>query len=247
MSIVPDDWQPSADLLAGRVILVTGAGDGIGRAVAKAAAGLGATIVLLGRTVARLERVYDEIEQAGGPQPAIYPMDLQGATPQDYTNLAETLEKAFGRLDGLLHNAAILGALTPIVHYEVEHWYRVLQVNLNAPFMLTHACLGLLHTAEDASVVFAADTVGRHGRAYWGAYGVSKAGIENLAQILADELEANTAIRVNSVDPGPVRTRLRRQAYPAEDGSKLAAPEDVVNPFLYLLGPDSRGITGQSL
>jgi len=240
-----DTWQPEPGFLKDRIILVTGAGDGIGRAAAKSFADFGATVILLGRTIRKLEEVYDEIEKAGNPQPAIYPMNLEGASPKDYEDLAVTLKSEFGRLDGILNNAAILGTLTPIAHYDIELWFQVMQTNLNAPFLLTKACLELLVSAPDASIVMTSDAVGRKGRAYWGAYGVSKFGMEGLMQILADELESNTNVRVNSVDTGPVRTRMRRQAYPGEDPNKLPVPEDVLKPFLYLMGPESKGITGQ--
>jgi NAD(P)-dependent dehydrogenase (short-subunit alcohol dehydrogenase family) len=240
------DYTPQPELLSGRIILVTGAGDGIGRAAAKAFASFGANVVLLGRTPRKLESVYDEIEHAGHPQPALYPMDLEGATLRDYEDLAGTLGKEFGHLDGLLHNAALLGALAPLEQYDVPTWYRVLQVNLNAPFLLTRACLPLLYRSEDASVVFTSDSVGRQGKAYWGAYGVSKFAIEGMMQILAAELESRPALRVNSIAPGPVRTRLRTHAYPGENPNALPAPEDVMAPYLYLLGPDSRGVTGRA-
>lgn len=239
------DYRPASDLLKGRVILITGAGDGLGAAAAKSFAAHGATVVLVGRTVRKLEAVYDAIEKAGHPQPAIYPMDLEGASAADYEELAEVLEREFGRLDGLLHNAAMLGTLTPTEHYNLPLWGRVMQVNLNAPLLLTRACLGLLRRAPDASVVFTTAEVGRRGRAYWGAYAVSNAAVENLAQVLADELEANTAIRVNSLDPGAVHTRLRTSAFPAEDNTTLPRPEAVMGTYLYLMGPDSRGVTGQ--
>jgi NAD(P)-dependent dehydrogenase (short-subunit alcohol dehydrogenase family) len=238
-------YQPAPDLLKERVVLITGAGDGIGRAVAESCAAHGATVILLGRTIAKLEAVYDAIEHAGHPQAAIYPMNLEGATAKDYADLAATLEREFGRLDGLLHNAASLGALSPIAHQDVDLWFKVMQVNLNAPFLLTRACLGLLMQAPDASVVFTSDSVGRQGRAYWGAYGVSKFAIEGLSQILAQELETNTQVRVNTLDPGPVRTRLRTQAYPGENALANPAPEEIVGAYLYLLGPASKGITGK--
>lgn len=238
-------YHPPADLLADRVILITGAGDGIGRVAALTCAAHGATVILLGRTIAKLERVYDEIEQAGHPQSAIYPLNLEGATAKDYADLAATLEREFGRLDGLLHNAALLGSLSPMAHQDIDLWFKVMQVNLNAPFLLTRACLGLLMQASDASIVFTSDQVGRSGRAYWGAYGVSKAGIEGMSQILAQELEANTQVRVNSLDPGAVRTRMRTLAYPGENALANVLPEAVMPAYLYLLGPDSRGITGQ--
>lgn len=241
------DYQPSSNLLAQRIILVTGAGDGIGRAAAQCFAAYGATVILLGRTIRKLETVYDTIEQAGHPQPAIYPMNLEGASPKDYANLADTLATEFGRLDGLLHNAALLGSLTPMEHYNINMWYQVMQVNMNAPFLLTQACLGLLKQSADASVVFTSDAVGRQGRAYWGAYAVSKFAIEGMMQVLADELEVNTSIRVNSIDPGAVQTGLRASAYPGEDPMILPSPEAIMPCYLYLMGPESQAINGQTL
>jgi NAD(P)-dependent dehydrogenase (short-subunit alcohol dehydrogenase family) len=240
------DYTPAADLLAERVILITGAAEGIGRVAARACAAHGATVVLLDKTVPRLEALYDEIEQAGHPQPAIYPMDLEGAQPHHYQELAGSVQERLGRLDGLVHNAAVLGTLGPLHHVGLETWSTVMQVNLHAPFLLTHACLPLLQAAPDASIVFLSDRVGRRGRAYWGAYGVSKFGIEGLMQILADEWEYRPSLRFNSLDPGPVATQLRYQAYPAEDPAVRAAPESVVPALLYLLGPDSRGVTGRA-
>lgn len=204
-------------------------------------------MILLGRTLKKLEAVYDEIESAGHPQPAIYPMNLEGASPKDYEDLANTLESEFGRLDGLLHNASILGTLCPIEHFDITMWYQVQQVNLNAPFLLTKACLSLLKGAPDASLIFTSSGVGRKGRAYWGAYAVSKFGTEGLMQVLADELEVNTNIRVNSINPGATRTNMRASAFPAEDINTLPTPADVTPLYLYLMGPDSRGVHGQSL
>ena len=244
---IPSDYTARADLLAERVVLVTGAGDGIGRAVSLAFAAHGATVILLGRTVPKLESVYDGIVAAGGPKPAIYPMDLEGAVPDDHRQLADRLESELGHLDGLLHNAGLLGSLTSIEHYDPMEWLRVIQVNLHAPFLLTQACLPILKRARDASVVFTSSGVGRRGRAYWGAYSASKFAVEGLMQVLADELEENSHVRVNSVNPGRVRTAMRAAAYPAENSAELLAPEDIVLPYLYLMGPDSRDIHGQAL
>lgn len=242
---IPENWQATPDLLKDRVILVTGAGNGIGAATAICYAQHGATIVLLDKHVRNLETVYDTIESAGGIQPAIYPMNLEGATEKDYVDLADTIEKEFGRLDGVFHNAALLGALIPLTHFEMELWYKIMQVNLNAPFMITRSCLGLLMKSDHASIVFNADRAGRHGKAYWGAYGISKAATENLMQTLADELEQNTSVRVNSVDPGPVATSLRNLAYPGENPENIAKASDVVLPFLYLMSADAGDTTGQ--
>lgn len=241
------DWQPSPDLLRDRIILLTGAANGIGRALADSLAAHGASLVLLDKDVHGLEYAYDAIVAAGHPEPALYPMDLQGTGPDDYRDLANTLEKEYGRLDGLLHDAADLGALVPLSNFTTDLWARTLQVNLNAPCQLTMACLTLLNASQDASIIFTSDSVGRHGKAYWGAYGVAKAGIENFMQTLADELEVNTPIRVNSIDPGAVFTGLRRIAYPAESRAGLREPADVVKPFLFLASADSKGITGQQL
>jgi NAD(P)-dependent dehydrogenase (short-subunit alcohol dehydrogenase family) len=241
------DYHPGPDLLKERVILVTGAGDGIGAAAAKSFAAHGATVILLGRTIRKLEKVYDAIEAAGGPQPAIYPMNLEGASPKDYDDLATTLDQEFGRLDGLLHNASELGTLTPLGQYDLEKWTQVMQVNLNAPYLLTRATLDLLKQSDDASLVFTSSSVGRKGRAYWGAYGISKAANENMMQIWADELEANTNIRVNSINPGATRTRMRATAYPGEIPETVPLPEEIMPAYLYLMGPDSKGITGQQI
>ena len=242
---IPADWTAAPGLLKDRSILVTGAANGIGRALTTALAAHGASTILLDKDVHGLEQAYDAIVAAGHPEPALYPLDLKGAVPDDYATLAATLEKEYPALDGLIHNAAYLGALVPLANFDDEMWFETLQVNLNAPYLLTMACLGLMNKSTDASIIFSSDTNGRHGKAYWGAYGVSKAGLEGFMQILADELETNSPVRVNSIDPGPVRTALRRLAYPGEDVAMLNAPEDVVNPFLYQLGPDSKGITGQ--
>ena len=244
------NYQPGAEALKGRVILITGAGDGLGRAVALACAQVGATVVLLGRTVRKLEQVYDAIEQAGGPQPAIYPLNLEGAVPKDYADMATTLADNFGRLDGLVHNAALFEGLTPVANIKPENWYRLLQVNLSGPFLLTQAVLGVMSQSKDASIIFTTDSHAVAGNAYWGGYAVAKSGAQTMMKILAEELEENTPIRVNSIDPGPIRTRLRLTAYPATssvDSEKWSEPAVVTTGFVYLLGADSRSISGQTL
>ncbi len=240
-------YQAPRDLLADRVILVTGAGDGLGRAAALAYAHHGASVILLGRTQKKLEKVYDEIQQQGGPLPAIMPLDLGKAGMDTYQQIAEGIVQEFGRLDGLLHNAAFLGQLAPFSLSSLELWSQVMQINLNAAVLLTRACLPLLEKSADASIVFTSDSVGRKGRAYWGAYGVSKFALEGFMQILAAELTGTTNIRVNSLDPGAVMTFLRTRAYPGEDPQRLPTPEQVMAVYLYLMGRDSAGVTGQAL
>ncbi|SHE91947.1 NAD(P)-dependent dehydrogenase, short-chain alcohol dehydrogenase family [Modicisalibacter ilicicola DSM 19980] len=239
------DYQAPADLLDGRIILVTGAGDGIGRAAALTYARHGATVILLGRTIAKLEKVYDEIEQQGGPQPAIFPLNFEGATLKDYHDMAETLDKEFGRLDGLLHNAGLLGRITPFDQYNPELWEQVMQVNFNGPVWMTQALLPLLKASTDASVIFTSSSVGRKGRAYWGAYAASKFATEGFMEVLADELDNLTSIRVNSLNPGATRTQMRKNAFPAEDPDNLRTPDEIMPTYLWLMGPESRGHSGE--
>ncbi|HEX6592604.1 MAG TPA: YciK family oxidoreductase [Moraxellaceae bacterium] len=241
------DYQAAAGLLKDRVILVTGASDGIGAEAAKQYAALGATVILHGRSLARLEAVYDEIEKAGGAQPAIVPLDLSTATAADYQQLASTIETEFGRLDGLLHSAGVLGDITPLEMYDPDTWDFVMKINLRAPYLLTQALLPLLKQSADASVVFTTSSVGRRARAFWGAYAVSKGGTEGLAQLLADELMNTSNIRVNCLNPGATRTAMRASAYPGENPLSLKTPADIMPLYLWLMGPDSRGTTGQSL
>ncbi len=236
-------YRPSAGLLEGRVILVTGANRGIGRAVARDLVRHGATVVLHGRDAQALDAVYQEFRTLG-PEPAVAALDLELAQGEDYQNLTTRIESRYGKLDGLLHNASILGDRSPVEHYDIGLWQRVMHVNFNAAFILTRCLLPLMQRSEDASVVFTTSGVGNQGRAYWGAYCCSKFATEGLTQTLADELE-NTNIRANCVDPGAVRTTMRQAAYPAEDPETLPTPESLTGAYLYLLGPDSRRVNGE--
>jgi NAD(P)-dependent dehydrogenase (short-subunit alcohol dehydrogenase family) len=236
----------SPDELSGRVIAITGATSGIGRAVALACARSGATVILIGRSVRKLEGIYAEIQTVGGAEPTIAPMDLEKALAADYDQLAAAVLERFGRLDGLLHNAGILGTLSPIEHHDVPTWCRVMHVNVTAAFALTQVLLPALKKSPDASILFTSSSVGRQGRAYWGSYAVSKFATEGLMQVLAAELEGITNVRVNSLNPGRARTMMRRQAYPAEDINSLPPPETLTGPYIALLGPASRGTTGKT-
>jgi NAD(P)-dependent dehydrogenase (short-subunit alcohol dehydrogenase family) len=242
----PRSYRPAPGSHADRIVLVTGAGDGIGRALAMSLAAQGATVALLGKTPRKLEQTYDAITAAGGPTPALLPFNLETATAAEYDALHAAIDAEFGRLDGLAHLAGILGALSPIEHYDVPLWCKVLHVNLTAAFIMTRSLLPLLKRSADASVVFTSSGLGRRGKPYWGAYAVSKFGVEGLMQVLASELEGTTSIRANSVNPGATRTYMRLQAYPGEDRSLLPEPEAVLPPFLYLLGPDSHGVNGRA-
>lgn len=237
-------YRPGADALRDRVILVTGASGAIGGAVARACARHGARVILNGRSVRKLEKLYDEILAAGAAQPAIAPLDFEKADAAAYDALADAVEQQFGQLDGLAHVGGLLGDRSPILHYDVPTWMKVMHVNVTAPFILTRTLLPLLQRAPDASIVFTTSSVSVKGRAYWGAYAVSKFADEGLMQVLADELATERPIRSNSVNPGAVRSAMRARAYPGEDAGSLTAPEDVVWPFLFLLGGDSVGVTG---
>ncbi|MGH8284682.1 MAG: YciK family oxidoreductase [Steroidobacteraceae bacterium] len=242
----PRRYSARPNELQGRVIAITGPGEGIGRAVALACGQHGATVVLIGRTVRKLEAVHAEMISAGSPEATIAPLDLEKAVAADYDRIAAAVLERYGRLDGLLHNAAVLGTLSPIEHYDVPTWCHVLHVNVTAAFALTQVLLPALKRSEDASVLFTSSSVGRRGRAYWGAYAVSKFAVEGLSQVLADELEGHGRVRVNAVNPGRARTRMRRQAYPSENLDSSKPPEALTSTYVALLGPGSRGVTGRS-
>ena len=242
---IPESFNPKPDCLESKIILVTGAGDGIGRVAAKTFSAHGATVILVGRTLQKLEKVYDEIEASGHPQAAIYPIDFQVANEKSFIDMCNAISEEFDHLDGILHNAADLGQRTPVANYAPDVWMRLMQVNVHAPFMLTQAVMPLLECAKNASIVFTGSSVGYKGRAYWGAYAASKAAAENLMQTLADELEETTRIRSNSINPGATRTKMRAGAYPAEDPTTIKTPEDLMRDYLYLMADDSFGISGQ--
>lgn len=233
MTAVPASFTPAADSLRDRVILVTGATGGIGEVAAREFARHGASVILLARNLRRVEALYDDIERSGGPTPAIYPMNLEGATEKDYADLADNVEREFGRLDGVLHAAAILGAPTVFEQSDSETWYRVHQVNLHAPYLLTRACLPLLTKAGPGSLVFVVDD--KPG-AYWDAYQVSKRGLAAMAELLAAEYEG-TRLHVNCFAPGPTRTGLQVRAFPAADNERLPPPGAHARALLYLFDP----------
>jgi NAD(P)-dependent dehydrogenase (short-subunit alcohol dehydrogenase family) len=247
LSTDPISYKYAGDILKDRIVMVTGASDGIGKALAVHIAGLGAQVVLHGRNTKKLESVYDQITKLqDSPRPSIAVLDLATADGDAYSSLVNSIEQEFGRLDGLVHNAGILGQRLSIEQYDVAEWQRVMHVNLTVPFVLTQALLPLLRQSSDPSIIFTSSGVGRVGKAFWGAYSVSKFGTEALSQILADE-NRHTPLRVNCINPGPVRTKMRLAAYPAEDRDALKRAEDIMASYVYLLGPDSQGVTGESI
>lgn len=247
MPVAPTEWSASHTELQGKTILITGASEGIGRAASLAYAACGAEVLLLSRNEARLEALYDEIVDLGAPEPALLPMDLARATHDDFVTLAGSLGEALPKLDGLLHNASLLGDRKPIAQTRAATWHDVMQVNVNAGFMLTQTLLPLLDQASSASVVFTSSGVGRTGRAYWGSYAVSKFATEGLMQVLADELGATSTIRVNSLNPGAVNTAMRRSAYPAEPPTTNPSPEDIIREWVYLMSDASSELNGEAL
>ncbi|HMM47369.1 MAG TPA: YciK family oxidoreductase [Thiobacillaceae bacterium] len=233
------------DLLAERVILVTGASSGLGKAASLAFARHGATVALLARKETRLETVYDEIVAAGGPEPAMFPFDLETADDRGLENLAGAIAQHLGRLDGLLHSAHRFHALMPLELETLEQWQALMRVNLIAPFALTRACLPLLRKAPDASVVFTGETHGHRPSAYWGGYAVAKWGLEAVTRIWSDELEKEENLRINTLIPGQVATSLRARTHPGLDPQTLPTTTDLMPWYLYLMGRDGRSVRGQ--
>jgi len=244
--IVPRDHIFKDGELKNKVILVTGANRGFGLAITMSLSKAGATVIMLGRDLGSLEYAYDAVVDAGYNEPILYPLDLEGATPENYQELQDNILDKFEKLDGLIHNAAILGAQMPIEQYDIKLWYSTLQINLSAPFMLTQFLIPLLLKSEDARILFLSSSVGRKAKAYWGAYSVSKFGIEGFAKTLSEELE-KTNISVNTINPGKLRTEMRRTAYPAEDSSTVPMPEDKSAAIVYLLSSLSPKMNGEQL
>jgi NAD(P)-dependent dehydrogenase (short-subunit alcohol dehydrogenase family) len=239
------NYRPPNDLLANRVILVTGASSGLGRAASLAFARHGATVALLARDEAKLEAVYDEIVAAGGPEPAMFPFDLAAADDRGLETLAGTIAHHLKRLDGVLHSAHKFYTLTPLELETLEQWQALMRVNLIAPFALTRACLPLLRQAPDASVVFTGETHGHQPSAYWGGYAVAKSGLETLTRIWTDELGAEENLRFNTLIPGQVATTLRSRTHPGLNPETVPSADDLMPWYLYLMGADSRAVRGQ--
>ena len=242
-----ENYSAPQDLLKDRVVLITGAGQGLGRAAALAYANYGATVILHGRKVKKLESVYDEIETIGKAQALIYPLDLEHAEENDFAVIAQAIEQQLGRLDGILHNAAFLHGLSPLENQTVQQWRTMLQVNLITPFALTKACLPLLKASPDASVIMTSSSHGHKPSAYWGGFTVAKAGIEALVKVQADEWESMPNLRINAIIPGIVNSPQRAKTHPGEIKQTMRQPEELMTTYLYLMGPDSKGVSGRTV
>lgn len=240
------NYQVISNALKDKVILVTGAGEGIGRQAALTYAQQGATVILLGRTLSKLESIYDEIEQSCGKKSLIIPLDMLGASRENYLDMAASIDEQCGRLDGVLHNAGLLGVLSPFDQIEEKIYDDVMQVNVKAPFLMTQALIPLLRRSDDARIVFTSSTLGHCGRAYWGCYALSKFAVEGMMQVLSDEL-SGTSIKVNAINPGGTRTQMRASAFPAEDPRQLKTPKDIMPLYLYLMSPEGKDIRGQCI
>ena len=240
------DYQIKENCLSGKNILVTGAGDGIGRQAALRFAQLGATVILLGKTVKKLEAVYDEIMVQGCKEPAIIPLDLKGATKQNYIDMSATIAQQFSQLDGLLLNASMLGELSPFTQIHEQIFNEVMKVNVTAQYLIAQALIPTLLLAENASMVFTSSGVGNQGKAFWGPYSISKFATEGMMQVIADEYE-NTSLRTNAINPGATKTNMRASAFPAEDKNTLATPADIMPLYVYLMSDDSLKVNGQTL
>ena len=234
-------------MLEEKIILVTGAGDGIGKSAAISYASRGATVILLGKTKAKLEKVYDEIEESNYPTPLISLMDFSKADGNDYQELVDNLIKDYKQLDGLLLNAAILGDRSPIEQYDVAKWVETIHINLTSQFILIKTLLPALRNSNNASVLFTSSGVGRVGKAFWGAYAVSKFGVEGLCQVLSDEHSNDKSIRFNCINPGAVQTNMRKEAYPLENPNDLLHPDEIMDKYVWLMSDESKDIDGQSI
>jgi len=244
---LPKNYQAQKDALKEKVILISGGGSGIGKTAGLIFAEHGADLILLGKNKTNLESTYEEFLDRNLKPPLLHIMDLEQSTESNFREINNVIEKEFGKLDGLLNNAGILGDKTPLENYKIDVWKKVFDINVHASFLLTKSLLPVLKAAENSSIIFTSSGVGKVGKAYWGAYSLTKFATESMMQIFSEELENTSNIRVNSIDPGPVRTKMRAAAYPAEDPFSLVNAEDIMNAYLYLMSNDSLETNGESI
>ena len=245
--ILPSKYKAPPKLLEDKVIMITGAGSGIGKEAAYTFAKFGANTILISKNISHLEQTYDLFLKNNLKEPVLHLLDLEKAEEADFKKISEAVLNEYGKLDGLLNNAGILGIKMPLENYPISQWRKVFRINLEASFLLTKSLLIALKKPKDSSVVFTSSGVGRRARAYWGAYSLTKFATEGLVQILSQELEKTSCIRVNAINPGPVRTNMRLKAYPAENPKINPEPKDIMNAYLYLMGKDSLNFSGNSI
>tara|TARA_Y100001960_G_scaffold212244_1_gene221672 strand:- start:2093 stop:2842 length:750 start_codon:yes stop_codon:yes gene_type:complete len=241
------NYQAPKNLLKDKTILISGGSSGIGRQAGLSFASFGAEVILLGRNKSNLEETYNLFEKKRLKKPLLQVINLETANEKDYIKISEEIINEFGRLDGLLNNAGILGTKTSIQNYNFDEWRRVSKINFESALLLTKSLLPALQIPTSSSIIFTSSGVGKKGRAYWGAYAISKFATEGLVQILSEEMDKTSGIRVNAINPGPVRTKMRSQAYPAEDPKTLKSPEEIMNAYLFLMGKDSLALNGNSI
>lgn len=241
---IPAEFELNNQTLANQVVLVTGATGAIGSEICLGLGKAGASVILAGRNIDKLEKLYDQLLAEGCPEPAIFPVNFEGAGPHDFDEMAEKIQEAFGTLNGVVHCAAKLGQISPCEISDPYEWMQVFQVNLHSAYLMTRACLPMLKKSENASVLYMADETGRQGKAYWGAYSVSKAGLENLMQVLHQEYEQLPNIRFNTLEPGAVASELRSEAFPAEDADALPGCEQIVNSVAFLISEHGKSTSG---
>ena len=244
---LPKDYKAQQNALTEKVILVSGGGSGIGKSAGLIFAEHGADLILVGKNPAHLESTYQEFLDKNLKPPLLHVMDLEKSNENDFQEINTVIEKEFGKLDGLLNNAGILGDKTPLENYKIDVWKKVFDINVHAPFLLTKSLLPVLKAAENSSIIFTSSAVGKRGKAYWGAYSLTKFATESMMQIFSEELENTSNVRVNSIDPGRVRTKMRAAAYPAEDPLSLLEAKDIMNAYLYLMSNDSLETKGESI
>ena len=233
--------------LDNKTILISGAAGDLGRQLAENCAAHGATVVLMDKTTNILEQVFDNITTANNPEPIICPIDLLVAQPEIYADLTNQLREQFGGLHGLIHCAALFDVPAPLVDVDALTWQQQIHVNLTAAYLLTSQLLPLLQETGNSRIIFTSDSVARSGAAYWGAYGVAKAGLEQYAHILAEELDKSGKVRVNTVIPGAIHSRIRKSAFPAESPGKRVKIEHITPIYLRLLSDLGKNIHGKTI
>ena len=247
MNIEIDKITFKSNILKDKTIVISGAGSGIGRQAAKSFSEHGANLILLSKNIKKLETLYDEIIDEKKNDVIIQPLNFEIAEENDFEKIISAIKDKYPSIDGLLNNAGVLGEKKPLEQYNYATWKNVIKVNVDASFLLTKSLLPLLKKSNGSSIIFTSSGVGRKGRAYWGAYSISKFATEAMMQIFSEELQNTSSVRVNCINPGAVRTNMRESAYPAENPETNPSANKIMKPYLYLMSDISKEINGQSI